>query len=737
MEIDLHIEGMTCAACSTRIERVLNKIPGVVAQVSLIEHRARISGLPVDDAIAAIRRAGYDAWPSSATPTSTEHDATQSLTATRLELFRLWCSGIGLLVMMVEMVGMLLGQHGLIPIAAQWVIATVMQTIVAWPFYRSAWRALKAWSANMETLITIGSLAAYFWSVALWLELVDLGATSDGLHGVFYFETSVVVLAMVTLGKRLEQRARQQALDALAKLTSMSTTLVSRWDKADGTWKQVDPNTIGPGDRLRIPSGEAIHVDGLIIDGMTDIDESSMTGESMPVSKSVGDAVYAGCLNTTGTIIIDATSRFDNSRRAQIGSRLLAALSSRAPIAALADRIAFWFVPAVLVIATISGAAHLLMGAPASVAVSITVAVLVVACPCALGLATPAAIAAGLARATQFGWLFKSAEALERAAKISHVVFDKTGTLTSGRPMILAIVDRQSGLVQITEANSPWPDWLAAAASAERGIEHPLAGALLSYAAGRPLPPIRSSEQIPGKGVIARLDDLQGREVLVGSPDWIRSICAVELQDSFPDAIAIDVVIDRQWQGRCWIADRLRSDAPTGLAMLRSHGVEVEILSGDRKASVARIAQELGGIRYLAQANPEMKSQHLDQHRQAGRQVAMVGDGFNDATAMAHASLGIAMANGARLTLETADLTMTSRAPVLATAQSLLFAKVIMRRVRENLGFAFGFNVLAIPLAMTGLLAPSIAATAMALSSAAVMTNAARLLRWTPPTEKE
>ncbi len=737
MEIDLHIEGMTCAACSTRIERVLNKIPGVVAEVSLIEHRARISGLPMDDAIAAIRRAGYDAWPSRSTTTSTQQGFAQSMTTPRLELFRLWCSGIGLLVMTVEMIGMLAGQHGLIPMAAQWGIATVMQTVVAWPFYRSAWRAFKARSANMETLITIGSLAAYFWSVALWLELIDLSPTDRGRHGVFYFETSVVVLAMVTIGKRLEQRARQQALDALAKLTSIPTTLVSRWNSADASWEQAHPNTITPGDRLRIPSGEAIHVDGLIIEGITDIDESSMTGESMPVSKSVGDAVYAGCLNATGTIIIEATSRFDNSRRAQIGNRLLAALSSRAPIAALADRIAFWFVPAVLVIAMMSGAAHLLMGAQASAAVGIIVAVLVVACPCALGLATPAAIAAGLARATQFGWLFKSAEALERAAKINHVVFDKTGTLTSGRPMVLAIVDRQSGLIEVTEQNSPWPEWLAAAASAERGIEHPLAGALLSHAAGRPLPQISRTEQLPGKGVIARLDDARGREILVGSPDWVSSLCTVNVQDSFPDAIAIDVAIDREWQGRCWVADRLRSDARTGLGMLREHGIDVEILSGDRKASVARIATELGNIPYVAQANPDMKTEVLDRHRQSGRQVAMVGDGFNDATAMAHASLGIAMANGARLTLETADLTMTSRTPVLATAQSLLLAKVIMRRVRENLGFAFGFNLLAIPLAMTGLLAPSIAATAMALSSAAVMTNAARLLRWTPPSGKE
>ncbi len=736
MEIDLHIEGMTCAACSTRIERVLNKIPGVVAQVSLIEHRARISGLSADDAIAAIRRAGYDAWPSKGMGSSQGSASLKPETGRRLELFRLWLSGFGLVVMGIEMVAMLQGQHGLVPIPFQWVVATLMQTVVAWPFYRSAWRALQSRSANMETLISIGSLAAYVWSLALWLGLVEHDPTGADTHSVFYFETSVVVLAMVHIGKRLEQRARQQALDALAKLTEITAAPVTRWDSALGSWQQIDPSMIQVGDQLRLQPGEAIHVDGIIQEGMTDIDESSMTGESMPVSKSAGDTVYAGCINTSGTIKVKATSLLDSSRRAQIGQRLLTALSSRAPIAALADRIAFWFVPAVLVIALASGIAHVLLGASFSDALGITVAVLVVACPCALGLATPAAIAAGLARATHFGWLFKSAEALERAATIGHVVFDKTGTLTSGRPVVIALFDVQTGLTRVTAQNSPWPDWLAAAAAAERGIEHPLAGALLSYAAGRPMPAISASEQIPGKGVTAILDHGVKHPVMVGSPDWVASLVAVNAPDAFPDAMAIDVVIDQQWQGRCWIADHLRTDAAEAIASLRDRQVGVEILSGDREASVARIADELGGVPYAAKATPELKSDHLDRHRANGQHVAMVGDGFNDATAMAHAALGIAMGNGARLTLETADLTITGRDPVLAVAQSLLFAKTVMRRVRENLGFAFGFNLLAIPLAMTGFLSPSIAATAMALSSTAVMTNAARLLQWIPPKKR-
>jgi Cu+-exporting ATPase len=250
------------------------------------------------------------------------------------------------------------------------------------------------------------------------------------------------------------------------------------------------------------------------------------------------------------------------------------------------------------------------------------------------------------------------------------------------------------------------------------------------------MPAIRASEQIPGKGVTATLDQSAEHQVMVGSPDWIASLYAGSAPDVFPDAMAIDVVVNQQWQGRCWIADHLRADAAEGVAQLRDRHVSVEILSGDRDASVARIADELGGIPYVAKATPELKSERLDHHRDSGRHVAMVGDGFNDATAMAHATLGIAMANGARLTLETADLTMTSRTPVLAAAQSLLFAKTVMRRVRENLGFAFGFNLLAIPLAMTGLLSPSIAATEMALSSTAVMTNAARLLRWAPPQKR-
>ena len=736
--VDLHIEGMTCSACSSRIERVLSRLPGVTAEVSLLEHRARISGLSLDDAIAAVRRAGYDARPFG--PEAAGRGRTNGLTPsarnrapTGTESFRLAFSVAALVIMLIEMFGMLVGQHRWVPPPLQFAIALVMQTIVAWPFYRSALQAARAGSANMETLISIGSLAAFFGSVLVMAG----GLTQEQGYGALYFETSVIVIAMVRIGKTLEQRARGQALSAIEKLTRLDPAEIAVREPETGQWVQLPPEAIRQGRLIRLLPNQAISLDAVITEGDTEVDESSMTGESMPVVKHVGDAIYAGCTNLSGTITATVSCDFSQSRRAQLGEKMLSALASRAPIGALADRIAAVFVPVVLILAALTFLGHLFFDRPTSAAISSAIAVLVVACPCALGLATPAAIAAGLARAAQMGWFFQNARALQQASRIHRIIFDKTGTLTSGRPFLIGFADSESETHLTEEPHvKPWPDWLAAACAAEHGVEHPLAGGLLSYAAGRPMPSCSDVHYVAGSGVRARIESgpFVGKSIRVGSSTWISpSTPPQSVLSRYADVSAVDVAIDGRWSGRIWISDRPRHDAADGLASLKKMGIQVSIMSGDRKAAVQRIADSLGGIEFLAQLGPEEKAARLDAWRQSGDGVAMVGDGLNDASAMAHADLGIAMASGATLTVKSADLTLATAAPIRDCAASLTLAKDVLRKVKENLAFAFVFNIAAIPLAALGMLSPAIAGSAMALSSAAVIGNAVRLLRWEKP----
>lgn len=716
--VDLHVEGMTCAACSARIEKVLNKIPGAHAQVSLLEHRARITGLDAEQAITAIRRAGYDAWPIAINSRNSRLRIEGMSMHDRL---RLWISIAALVPMAIEMAGMLAGRHGTIPIFLQLPLALLMQSYVAWPFYQSAWRAVRARTANMETLISIGTLAALVGSVSML----------ESESPIFYFETSIVVIAMVGIGKHLERRATQQALNALEKLIHLEQANVLMLSVESGQWIDTPCAQVMPGARIQIARNQMIVLDAVIESGHSEIDESSLTGESAPVAKGPGEKIYAGCLNLSGPLLATVNAPFGQSRRSQIGEKIMSALSSRPAIAKLADRIAAVFVPIVLVIAALAMAGHLLWEQSAAQALSAAIAVLVVACPCALGLATPAAISAAMARAAQQGWLFSNAQALQQASEISEVVFDKTGTLTSGRPQLIDLHDLQGSSLK------DWPDWLAIAAAAERGVEHPLAGALLSHAAGRPMPSCDNVTLVPGFGICATLqasESLAPITVHVGKPSWIASQVSQvpEIEDLHPEASAVDVAIDGQWKGRLWVADGLRPDAQQAIDLLKKNGFFPAILSGDRNAAVARISKMLGGLPMMAEKTPEQKAAELDARKRAGKKVAMVGDGINDAAAMAHAHCGIAMASGANLALQTADLTISSKDALRATANSLLLARSAMRRVKENLLFAFVFNILAIPLAATGLLTPMIAGIAMALSSTAVVANSMRLLRWTP-----
>ena len=741
-KIDLRIEGMTCAGCSGRVERALNSLPGVTAHVSLIEHRARISGLGADAAVAAVRRAGYDAWPIDP---QTQFSVSAE-TRPRIEQFRDGITLVALIPMLIEMTAMMVNQSSVIAAPVQLVLATLMQTIVAWPFYVSALRAIRSGSANMETLVSLGTLSAYLWSVLVMFGLAGLEFDSAHHAHSLYFEAAVVVLAMVRLGKLLESRARHRALLVLEHLIQLNNAPVRLFKASENQWQQVDPETIPVGSTIKIFPNEAINLDGEIVSGQTEIDESTLTGESQPVTRKPGEKIFAGCFNLSGEIEIKTTAAFSESRRAQIGAQILSALSSRAPIAAFADRVAAIFVPVVLVIAAATAATHLLLDHGLQTSIQNAVAVLVVACPCALGLATPAAIAAGLGRSAQLGWLFRSADAMQRAAGVREIIFDKTGTLTSGRPTVAAIESptdshsiNREGLP--SDPGNLWPDWLAAATATERGVEHPLAGALFSYAAGRPMPEVSHVINTPGYGVSAEFyAGTEKKTISVGKPAWIASMVtgpslipsSDRLDNLHSEASAVDVVINHQWCGRIWIADTLKQDARQTVEKLQRDGLSVRILSGDRSPAVRHIAQQLNDIQFQAEQTPEQKTNHLILMKQQGHKIAMVGDGLNDASAMAQSHLGIAMASGAGLTLQAADLTITNGDRLMGVADCLAVSRAVMSRVKENLFFAFGFNSLAIPLAAMGYLSPIIAGTAMAASSAAVMLNASRLLAWRP-----
>jgi Cu+-exporting ATPase len=718
--LDLHIEGVDDAAAAARLEAALAALSGVEARVNPASAKARVRYTPglasVELILQAIAGAGFRATSYSAASRAEAKAKKQSEYAGERRVFAV--AALLTLPLLGEMLVMLATPHGhgLLPGWTQWLLATPVQFWAGWRFYRSAWTSLRGGGANMDVLVALGTSAAYFFS--LGTLLLDPGA-----H--LYFEASAAVVTLVRLGKLLETRARTRTSAAIERLLTLAPA-VARVLR-DGDTVEIDVAALRPGDVVRVRAGERIPVDGTVIDGAASVDESLLSGESLPVAKiaatpasarsepeAVARRVYAGTQNLDGLLDIRAEGIGAHTRLMEIVRLTEAAQGSKAPIQRLADRISAIFVPAVLGIALLTFAGWWLATADLSASLIPAVAVLVIACPCALGLATPTAIMVGLGRGAQLGILVRSAEALERAEGLDCLAVDKTGTLTRGRPELVAMFPDDA-------------DGLRLAAALEQGSSHPLARAVLEAARARALtpPPVADFRNLPGVGVTGTVEGRPLSFTLAEAGD-ADTVAGVEPGTSVAELREAGICL-----ARFHFLDRPRPTSAAAVARLRRAGIEVIMLSGDSEAAAAAIARAVGIDDFRARVAPEAKAATVAGLRRDGRITGMAGDGINDAPALASADIGFAMAAGADIAMEAADITLMHN-DLHAVADAVQLARAVMRKIRQNLFFAFFYNVLALPLAAAGLLNPVIAGAAMALSSVSVVGNSLRLRNWGP-----
>ena len=708
----LTLEGMTCVACAQRIEKVLNRLPGVHASVNFATASAEVD-YPAGVVSSAqlldtVRRAGYQAQlPRTDAPVTAageqDHTGRWLLASTLLAL-----------PFVAEMLAMLAGRHGLLPVAWQWALATPVQFLVGWRFYRGAWLSLRGGGANMDVLVALGTSMAYLLSV--WTAL------TAPHHGHVYFEASVSVITLVLLGKWLEQRARRQTAGAIEALLKLAPT-TARVER-DGAVQDVPVAEVRVGEVVWVREGESAPVDGVVIDGQGSVDESLLTGESAPVSKGVDSPVYAATRNLQGVLRLRATGVGADTQLAAIIRQVGEAQGSKAPIQRLADVISGYFVPAVLAIAV---ATLLAVGASSGDwerAIMQAVAVLVIACPCALGLATPAAVMVGVGLGARHGVLFRHATALEHAGRLTVLAVDKTGTLTEGRPQLTEV---------IALAADNREQALALAASLEAGSEHPLAAAILRAAqdAQLGLQPVEAFSVSVGQGVSGVIN---GRALRLGVPAWVSPTLAEHPQVTRLTEAGHTVAAladETQVLALLALSDAIRPSAAPTIARLRAMGVEVHMLTGDNPAAAARVAKALDIRCWQAGVRPDGKARAIAELQARGERVGMAGDGVNDAPALAQADVSLAMGGGSHVAIETADITLM-HGDLLAAADAIDLSRRTLAKIRQNLFFAFIYNILGIPLAALGGLNPVIAGAAMAMSSVSVVSNALLLRRWRP-----
>ena len=711
---ELVIAGMTCASCVGRVERALSRLPGMAeARVNLASEHARIAvapgGASLGDALAAVQRAGYAAHVAdedTATEDPLRARARRELGTALLAL----ALALPLMVHMWPFAGV--GLH--VPDAAQLALASLVQFALGGRFYASAWRALRQGTANMDTLVALGTSAAY--GLSAWHVLKRAG-------GPLYFEASAVVVAFVLLGKAMETRAKRGAGTALRALAALRPER-ARVEK-DGAIVEVPPAAVAAGEIVVVRPGDRIAVDGVVVEGESAADESLLTGESVPVPKRPGDRVTGASLNGTGLLRVRATAVGAESTLARIVRAVEGAQASKAPVQSLVDRLSAVFVPAVIALAVLVFLGWWLGGTGMEHALLVAVSVLVIACPCALGLATPAALVVGTGAAARRGIVIKDAGALERLADVSLAVFDKTGTLTEGKPRVQAVI----------AAPGEERELIAAAASALAGSPHPLAAAILAHAKSGGIEPKRATHLVdrPGLGVEATVD---GHAILAGSARLMAErgvdMAAFEVRAAAERAAGRTLV----WLGApsaralgCLaLADAPRAGARQAVAELAAAGIGAVLLTGDTTEAGRAIGDALGIARVEAQVLPEEKAQRVAALRHEGHAVAMVGDGVNDAPALAAADVGIAMAGGADVAIETADAALMRAEPRLVL-EAIRLARATRRAIRENLFWAFAFNVVGLAAAAAGLLHPALAGAAMAASSVMVLANSLRVAR--------
>jgi len=714
-KVRFQIEGMTCQACASRIEKVLNKKDFVAeAGVNFASEEAQVvfddSQTSAADIAKIIEKTGYGA------KEKTEDALPQPETEQHIG-WRLWLLLAINIPFLIGMAGMMIGRHDwMIPPIWQFALASVVQLWLAVPFYKSAWASIKGGLANMDVLVTIGTVSIYLYSVYM------LFFSPHAAHGMshVYFEAGVMVIGFVSLGKFLEHRTKKSSLNSLGLLLKLTPTQVNV--QRDGEWKQLPIDQVQIGDLIRANHGERIAADGIIESGSGWADESHLTGESNPEEKKVGGKVLAGALMTEGSVVYRATQLGSQTLLGDMMNALSEAQGSKASIARVADKAAAVFVPAVVGIALLTFIATWLVKGDWTVALMHAVAVLVIACPCALGLATPAAIMVGMGKAVKHGIWFKDAAAMEEAAHVDAVVLDKTGTLTEGRPQVAAVYC-------VPNSGFDEDDLYRIAAAVEQNAAHPLARAIVSAAQvrGLEIPAAQNAQTVVGAGITAEVEGVG--LVKAGKAEFAELKLPENLSDDvWRIASIVAVSANGKPIGAFALADALKADTAEAIGRLKKHGIDVYIMSGDNQGTVEYVAKQLGIAHAFGNMSPRDKAAEVQKLKAAGKTVAMVGDGINDAPALAAANVSFAMKGGADVAEHTASATLMQHS-VNQLADALLVSQATLKNIKQNLFFAFFYNILGIPLAALGFLNPVIAGAAMAASSVSVLGNALRLKR--------
>lgn len=720
--VRLQLRNMTCAACGDHIEKALNKLPAVSARVNVATETAKVSFTPglvtIDQLINAVIAAGYDATEISESSHSEEKLRRQAIYQAELRLF--WISALLTLPLVLQMGGMFFGHDmDVLPRWLQWLLATPVQFWVGRRFYVGAWHSVRGGGANMDVLIALGTSMAYFFSTAVTLFALDQHV---------YFEASAAIITLVLLGKLMEARAKgktSEAIEALIRLQPKTARI-----EKNGEIIEVPASDLQVSDIFIVRPGESLPVDGVVVEGSSSIDESMLTGESLPVSKQTGARVFAATANQQGLLKCRATSVGADTQLAAIIHLVEEAQGSKAPIQRLADTISGIFVPIVVLISVSTLGITWWITEEFVAALINAVAVLVIACPCALGLATPTAIMVGTGRGAQAGVLVKNAAALEHAEKIQTLIVDKTGTLTEGKPEVVDIVP-----VSTRNAN----EVLQIAASLEQGSEHPLARAVLDSAQKMhlTLQPIDNFSAVIGSGITAYI---HGVQYFLGSPRFLTQqgaalddhhITALQAEGKTVIGVASHSGDAPQILGYLTIADRLRDTSLKAIQRLQSMNIDIVMLTGDNAVTAAAIAKRTGITHFRAEVLPQDKAAEVIKMKTGGQVIAMVGDGINDAPALAAADVSFAIGAGSDVAIEAADITLI-RNDLMSVADAISLSRATLKKIRQNLFFAFIYNTLGIPLAAIGLLNPVIAGAAMAMSSVSVVTNSLLLKRWQP-----